>query len=51
MLYLYNRCVLTFLFTDNRMTMDNKAQLPKGGGNNNTTPQECAGCGKLITER
>ncbi|XP_065213991.1 LIM domain only protein 3-like isoform X2 [Planococcus citri] len=32
------------------MTMD-KSQLPKSGGNGNSTPQECAGCGKQITER
>lgn len=31
--------------------MDNKSQLTKTTGNNNGPPQECAGCGKIITER
>nr|CAD7430421.1 unnamed protein product [Timema monikensis] len=35
-----------FVFSDSAMTMDVKAETQK-----NTSPQDCAGCGKKITDR
>jgi len=37
-----------FCVTDDKMTMDGSKSEP---GKNGATQQECAGCGKAITER